>query len=64
VHIEELNQEIRKYTKCRLSEKRNCSLFGEGKMFIGPSGKMLDDLFETIGIDRKNIYMSNLILNV
>ena len=33
----------------------------EGKMFIGPSGKVLDELLSTVGIKRKNIYMTNLI---
>jgi DNA polymerase len=32
-----------------------------GKMFIGPSGKVLDELLKTAHIDRKNIYMTNLI---
>ncbi|WP_345976328.1 uracil-DNA glycosylase [Sulfurimonas sp. HSL3-7] len=33
----------------------------EGRMFIGPSGKVLDELLETAGIDRKEIYMTNLV---
>lgn len=33
----------------------------EGKMFIGPSGKVLDKLLKWINIDRKDIYMTNLI---
>jgi uracil-DNA glycosylase family 4 len=33
----------------------------EGMMFIGPSGKVLDELLKTIRIDRKEIYMTNLI---
>lgn len=33
----------------------------EGKMFIGPSGKVLDELLRTTNIDRKKIYMTNLI---
>ena len=33
----------------------------EGRMFIGPSGKVLDELLETIRIDRREIYMTNLI---
>ena len=33
----------------------------EGRMFIGPSGKVLDELLKTIHIDRKEIYMTNLI---
>ena len=33
----------------------------EGRMFIGPSGKVLDELLKTICIDRKEIYMTNLI---
>ena len=65
MQIEELNQEMRKCTKCRLSETRNRTLCGEGnlnaklfliaqaprqnedkegKMFIGPSGKVLDQI--------------------
>lgn len=33
----------------------------KGRMFIGPSGKVLDELLKTICIDRKEIYMTNLI---
>jgi DNA polymerase len=33
----------------------------EGRMFIGPSGKVLDELLKEAGIDRKEIYMTNLI---
>jgi DNA polymerase len=33
----------------------------EGKMFIGPSGKVLDNLLQRINIDRKEIYMTNLV---
>jgi DNA polymerase len=31
------------------------------RMFIGPSGKVLDELLKTIHIDRNEIYMTNLI---
>ncbi len=33
----------------------------EGKMFIGPSGKVLDDLFEAAGIRRNTVYITNLL---
>lgn len=33
----------------------------EGRMFIGPSGKVLDELFGQAGIRRGDIYMTNLI---
>ena len=33
----------------------------EGKMFIGPSGKVLDELLRMANVDRKEIYMTNLI---
>ena len=33
----------------------------ENKMFIGPSGKVLDRLFQTVGIHRESVFMSNLI---
>jgi uracil-DNA glycosylase family 4 len=33
----------------------------EGRMFIGPSGKVLDALLRAVHIDRKEIYMTNLI---
>ncbi len=33
----------------------------EGRMFIGPSGKELNELLEEIDIKRKDIYMTNLI---
>jgi uracil-DNA glycosylase family 4 len=33
----------------------------EGRMFIGPSGKVLDELLVEAGIDRKELYMTNLL---
>ncbi|MBN2030219.1 uracil-DNA glycosylase [bacterium] len=33
----------------------------ENRMFIGPSGNMLDKLLKASGMDRKSIYMTNLI---
>ncbi len=33
----------------------------EGRMFIGPSGRVLDELLGEAGIDRKEIYMTNLV---
>jgi uracil-DNA glycosylase family 4 len=33
----------------------------EGRMFIGPSGKILDELLNEAGINRNEIYMTNLI---
>ena len=33
----------------------------DGKMFIGPSGKVFDELLMMAGIDRKNIYITNLV---
>ena len=80
--IDDLNEEIKKCNRCRLSETRINALCGEGnlnaklmliaqapgenenregKMFIGPSGKVLDELSRIANIDRKEIYMTNLI---
>ena len=33
----------------------------EGRMFIGPSGKVLDELLRIVHVDRNEIYMTNLI---
>jgi DNA polymerase len=33
----------------------------EGRMFIGPSGQVLDDLLHSSRIDRQTIYMTNLV---
>ncbi len=33
----------------------------EGRMFVGPSGKVLDELLKSAGIKRQEIYMTNLI---
>ncbi len=33
----------------------------EGRMFIGPSGKVLDELLVAAGINRKEVYMTNLV---
>ena len=78
----DLNEEIRRCTKCRLAETRINALCGEGdldaklmliaqapgknedkegRMFVGPSGKVLDELLQMVHIDRKEIYMTNLI---
>jgi uracil-DNA glycosylase family 4 len=32
----------------------------EGRMFIGPSGKVLDDLLEVTNVQREDLYMTNL----
>lgn len=33
----------------------------EGRMFIGPSGKKLNELLQEVDVSRKRIYMTNLI---
>jgi DNA polymerase len=33
----------------------------ENKMFIGPSGQIINRLFHVAGIDRKSVYMTNLV---
>jgi uracil-DNA glycosylase family 4 len=33
----------------------------EGKMFVGPTGKVLDELFGELGIERNNLYLTNLV---
>ena len=33
----------------------------EGRMFIGPSGKVLDDLLKSNNVQRNELYMTNLI---
>lgn len=33
----------------------------ENKMFIGPSGKVLDELLKIVDINRKEVYMTNLV---
>jgi DNA polymerase len=33
----------------------------KGKMFLGPSGEVLDRLFESIGLTREEVYMTNLL---
>jgi len=38
-------------------EKENLT----GRLFVGPSGKMLDELFDVNGISRDEVYMTNLI---
>lgn len=32
-----------------------------GKMFIGPTGKVFDELFSTIALNRSEVYMTNLL---
>jgi len=80
--IQELNAEIKRCNKCRLSETRINALCGEGnldakfmiiaqapgenedrdgEMFIGPSGKVLDELLRISDTDREEIYMTNLV---
>ncbi|MCD4670283.1 MAG: uracil-DNA glycosylase [Actinomycetia bacterium] len=80
--IDDLNKEIKRCNRCRLSETRINALCGEGnlnakimliaqapgenenkegKMFIGPSGKVLDELLKIANVGRNEIYMTNLI---
>ncbi len=33
----------------------------KGKMFVGPSGKVLDELFSKIGLKRDEVYMTNMV---
>lgn len=33
----------------------------QGKMFVGPSGRVLDEFLDAAAIDRKDIYMTNLV---
>lgn len=33
----------------------------EGRMFVGPTGKALDELFDELGLERNNFYLTNLI---
>lgn len=33
----------------------------EGRMFIGPSGRVLDELLQSAAIDRRAVYMTNLV---
>jgi uracil-DNA glycosylase family 4 len=33
----------------------------EGRMFIGPSGKKLDEMFTEIGVEREEIFMTNIL---
>ena len=82
MQIDELNREIKRCIKCRLSETRINALCGEGnlnaklmliaqapgenenregKMFIGPSGKVLDELLAMANVNREDIYMTNLV---
>jgi len=80
--IQELNAEIKRCNKCRLSETRINAICGEGnldaklmlvaqapgenedregEMFIGPSGKVLDELLHKTGVKRETLYMTNLV---
>jgi len=80
--IKNLNDEIKKCTRCRLAKTRINVLCGEGylhaelmligqapgaqedrkgRMFIGPSGKVFNDLLRMVHIDRKEIYMTNIV---
>jgi len=82
IKIQELNAEIKRCKKCRLSETRINAICGEGnldaklmlvaqapgenedrggEMFIGPSGKVLDELLYNTGIKREMLYMTNLV---
>jgi uracil-DNA glycosylase family 4 len=34
---------------------------GEGRMFVGPSGKKLDELFVKVGVERQEMFMTNIL---
>ena len=33
----------------------------QGKPFVGPAGKLLDDMMEIIGLDRSKVYIANIV---
>ena len=33
----------------------------QGEPFVGPAGKLLDDMMEIIGLDRKRVYIANIV---
>ncbi len=82
MNIQDLNKDIAKCNKCRLSKTRIHALCGEGNlnaklmliaqapgenedregiMFIGPSGKVLDELLQISKVEREELYMTNLV---
>ena len=80
--FDDLVQEIKTCTLCRLSETRTNAVPGEGsrtadivfvgegpgyyedrdgRPFIGPAGKFLDELLASIGLRREDVYIANMI---
>jgi len=80
--IEDINNQIKNCTLCRINKTRLNAVCGEGpvpskimiiaqapgrtedkegKMFIGPSGKVFDKLIHLVDLKRENIYVTNLL---
>lgn len=80
--LKEIENEIRKCSKCPLSKTRKLPVSGEGnadaklmliglgpgynenlqgRPFIGAAGNFLDDLLELAGLERKEIYITNIV---
>ncbi len=80
--LEEVNEIVKKCTKCGLCKTRTNTVFGtgnenaeimfigegpgadedrEGEPFVGKAGKLMDQAFLGLGIDRSKVYIANIV---
>lgn len=80
--LEEINEEVKKCTKCKLCKNRTQTVFGkgnpsarvmligegpgvdediQGEPFVGKSGKLMNEAFRGLGINREDLYIANIV---
>jgi DNA polymerase len=80
--LEELNEEVKKCTKCNLCKNRTNTVLGSGNPkarlmfigegpgadedmqglpFVGKAGKLMNEAFKGLGINREEVYIANIV---
>ena len=80
--LDEINEEVKKCTKCDLCRSRTNTVFADGNIdaevmfigegpgadedkegipFVGKAGKLMNQAFIGIGIDRNKVYIANIV---
>lgn len=80
--LEEIEEEVKKCTKCKLCQKRTNTVFGvgnphakvmfigegpggdedlQGIPFVGKAGKLMNEAFKGLGINRDEVYIANIV---
>jgi uracil-DNA glycosylase family protein len=64
--LKDLREAIQSCQGCDIWQRATQAVFGEGApgaevMFVGPAGKLLDQALAQAGIDRKRVYITNIV---